>query len=191
MVCAEEKSGSNRAETELPGGGNIDNIREILFGTHMRQYEKRFLRLEEKLAKESADLQGSIDRRFGDLERFVKQEIDALTDRMNSDKKEQSASLKELNRDIGTQARDLEKKTGNLSDKLIKGLKDLRSQLLEQSKMLSSEIREKGALVHDELTRDIEEIRTEKTDRAALTALFTEMALRLSDELHLPGSDED
>lgn len=190
-MCAEQKKSSTQAEAELPGGGNIDNIREILFGAQIRQYEKRFLRLEEKLAKESADMRDEIARRFSELEGYVKQENDAFAERVDSEKNERASTLKELNRDIGALTRDLEKKTGSLGDKLTKSLKDLRGQLLEQSKNLSSEIRNKGDVVLGDLSKEIEELRAEKTDRAALTSLFTEMAMRLSDELRLPGGDED
>ena len=62
--------------------------------------------------------------------------------------------------------------------------------MLDQSKILSSEIRDKGNVVLGDLGKEIEELRAEKTDRAALTALFTEMAMRLSDELRLPGTEE-
>ena len=35
-----------------PEAGNVDKIREILFGGQMRAYDKRFSRLEERLTKE-------------------------------------------------------------------------------------------------------------------------------------------
>ena len=189
-MSADKKKSNPQTETELPGGGNIDNIREILFGAQIRQNEKRFQRLEEQLAKEGADLREEIGRRFDELESYVKQENDAITERIDGEKNERAGSLKELNREVGALTRDLEKKAGSLGDKLNKGMKDLRGQLLEQSKNLSSEIRDKGKVVLSDLSREIEELRAEKTDRAALTALFTEMALRLSDELRLPGTDE-
>jgi hypothetical protein len=41
-------------QSRLPadsGAGNIDKIRDILFGSNMRDYEQRFARLEEALKK--------------------------------------------------------------------------------------------------------------------------------------------
>src|SRR5438067_8037722 len=38
------------------GIGNVDKIREILFGSQIREYESRFARLEERLVDELADL---------------------------------------------------------------------------------------------------------------------------------------
>ena len=39
------------------------------------------------------------------------------------------------------------------------------------------------------LKREADELRLLKTDRAALAALFTEVAMRLNDEFDLPGSE--
>ena len=36
--------------------GNVDKIRDILFGSQMRDYDKKFARIEERLLKETADL---------------------------------------------------------------------------------------------------------------------------------------
>ena len=44
--------------------GNVDKIRDILFGSQMRDYETRFARLEETLSKEASELRESTRRRF-------------------------------------------------------------------------------------------------------------------------------
>src|ERR671917_1688161 len=42
------------------GGANIDQLREIIFGGQMREYEKRFARMEERVAKELTDVREEI-----------------------------------------------------------------------------------------------------------------------------------
>ena len=53
-------------------GGNVDKIRDILFGNQMREYDSRFARLEETLLKESSDLKESVRKRIDTLESFFK-----------------------------------------------------------------------------------------------------------------------
>src|SRR5215468_6407077 len=72
--------------------GNIDKIRDILFGSQMRDYDRRFTRLEEKLLKEAADAREDSRRRFDALENFIKQEIGALGDRLRAESQERSQS---------------------------------------------------------------------------------------------------
>ena len=49
----------NRAASNAPNaaddasGGSVDKIRDILFGAQMRDYDRRFTRLEERLLKEA------------------------------------------------------------------------------------------------------------------------------------------
>src|SRR5712692_4010154 len=57
---------------------NVDKIRDILFGSQMRDYEKRFARMEDRLAKDAAALREDLKKRFDALESFAKQEIESV-----------------------------------------------------------------------------------------------------------------
>src|SRR5690349_16058116 len=43
---------------------SLDKVRDILFGNQMRDVERRFARLEERLIKETADLKEDVRRRL-------------------------------------------------------------------------------------------------------------------------------
>src|SRR5271156_4905894 len=83
------------------GAGNIDKIRDILFGSNMRDYELRFAHLEEALKKESADLRDSTRRHLESLESFVHKELAALEARLNAERDERSAGAASILRKIG------------------------------------------------------------------------------------------
>ena len=68
------------------GAGNVDKIRDILFGSQIKNYETRFHRLEETLARESADLKETMRRRFESLEAAQHvAEVEALLARCQED----------------------------------------------------------------------------------------------------------
>lgn len=76
-------------QTGFPGGdqataGNIDKVRDILFGAQMRDYEKRFARLEERLQKATSDLKDDLKKRFDSLESYVKKEGESLIDQLRT-----------------------------------------------------------------------------------------------------------
>jgi hypothetical protein len=52
---------------------------------------------------------------------------------------------------------------------------------------LSDEIRRRHDELSAKLAREADELRNDKTDRAALADLFTELALRLNNQFRLPG----
>ncbi len=45
-----------RTPQVIQGAGNVDRIRDILFGSQMRDYETRFSRLEETVARETTEI---------------------------------------------------------------------------------------------------------------------------------------
>lgn len=187
--------GSN-AETEVRtpqvmqgGAGNVDKIRDILFGSQMRDYEARFARLEETLVKETAEIRDSSRRRFDQLEDYLRRELEALQNRVKAERDErsdtagqQSRELKELGESLGRRLRDLDDRGTTVE-------RDLRSQLLQQAKDLGEEMRSRHDEISVLLEKRFHELRHGKTDRAALASLFNEVALRLNDQFQIPGAD--
>jgi len=177
------------AAQEMPGGGNIEKIRDILFGAQMRDYDRRFARLEERLLKEAADAREDARRRFDSLEVFIKQEINALGDRMRSEAQQRMQSDEDLTRELRDSARALTNKINALDENSSQAQRELRQQLLDQAKNLADEIRQKYDDLASRLQREAHDLRNDKTDRAALANLFTELAMRLNNEFRLPGDE--
>jgi DNA-binding ferritin-like protein len=172
------------------GGESLDKVRDILFGSQSREYEKRFARLEERLLKESADLREDLKRRFDTLELYIKKEVESLAARLKTEQDERAESARGLSAELNETARGFEKKTGQLGEHLTASERELRQQILEQSKNLSDEIRQKHESVTTSLERATSELRDEKTDRAALASLFMEVAMRLNNEFKIPRAED-
>lgn len=168
-------------------GGNIDKIRDILFGGQMRDYERRFFRIEERLLKESADLREDTRRRFEALEAFIRNEMEALSERLKSEQSARDLSVQGLTRELQAAGQNLEQKIAQLDEQTARKGRDLRQQILDQSKNLNDEIRRKYEELSAMLEREAAVLRNDKTDRSALAALFTEVALRLNNEFKIPG----
>jgi hypothetical protein len=171
------------------GPGNIDKIRDILFGSNMRDYEQRFARLEEALKKESSDLRESTRRHLETLEAFVHKELAALEGRLNTERDERSESDSRLATDLSATSTSILKKIGEMESYEAQAKREIRSDLLQQSKDLSDAIRSKGEELIALLDRRAQELQHSKTDRAALAGLFNEVALRLTDQFKVVGAD--
>ncbi|HVG34350.1 MAG TPA: hypothetical protein VM911_14870 [Pyrinomonadaceae bacterium] len=185
-----ELSDRQRAgDADLAGGGNIDKIRDILFGVQMRDYEKRFARLEERLIKEAADLRDETRKRFDALELYIKQEFESLTERLTIEQNTRGEAVETLSLGITDTARAFEKRTAQMDEQSSKSQRELRQQILDQSKSLNDEIRQKYEELTAALQREAAELRTDKTDRSALAALFTEVAMRLNNDFKIPGAE--
>ncbi|MEO5721011.1 MAG: hypothetical protein ABIR71_06025, partial [Chthoniobacterales bacterium] len=74
---AEQTNGAAVDESQ-----NVDRIRDILFGSQMRDYDGRFQRVEERLVREAAELRGDLQKRLEALEAYMKGEVESLTHRL-------------------------------------------------------------------------------------------------------------
>jgi hypothetical protein len=155
------------AKIEAVGAANLDKVRDILFGTQLRDVDRRLARLEERLIKESTDLKSDVKSRLDAFDAYVRHETESLAGQ------------------IKTEHRDRE----GVDEQLSRAQRELRQQLLDQHQRLSDEIRNKIDEVLSALARETGELRADKADRATLASLLTEMAMRLTNELTLPNGE--
>jgi hypothetical protein len=167
------------------GEGNIEKIRDILFGSQMRNLEKRLSRTEERLIKEVSDLRGETWKRLDSLEGFLKKEVESLLDRIKTEQGSRTQALSELTKELKETVKTFEKKLTQVDDQISKTSRDLRQQILDQSKSLSEDARRKNQEVLAALELVAQELRADKIDRSALSELLTEMALRISGDASL------
>lgn len=179
---------SGPAETDQAGSGNVDKIREILFGNQMRDFDSRTARLEQSLAEAIAELRKSTLKRLETLESYFTKELEALAASHKSEREERVDAVKKLTQEMKHADEALAKKVDAVSDQGIAAQRELRAEGLKQSKGLRDEITRLQAELGALLDQRFQELGRSKTDRAALAAILTEAALRLADEQDLPAA---
>ncbi len=175
-------------ESGVEEAGKVDRIRDILFGSQMRDYDGRFQRLDERLAREADEARSEVQRRIEGLENFLKAEVQSLTNRLNVEQNARGGAIEKLARDLAETAHTLEVKIKNLDEHSAREIHDLREQLLEQSKALNAEIKEKHDQMKAGLNHEAEQIRNAMTGRESLAEMLSEVALRLKNEFRVPGA---
>ena len=188
------KKGAERgraaAEPGIGGGENVDKIRDILFGNQMRDYERKFSRLEERIMTEVGRVREESSQRLEALERYLNQELESLSGRIKGEQNDRLDAQRGLADELAKSAEQLAKRIGELDDRLSGATRDLRQQILDQSKSLTEEMGARHAQASEALDRTAGELREQKVDRSALSGLLTELALRLSDESLLQSGEE-
>ena len=191
-------NGGGQNVENLDRTGNVDKIRDILFGSQMRDYDKRFAKLEERLLKESADLREDLKRRFDSLEAFMKSEVVLLSDgqiaekaardeALKSEKQSRDESVKGLTDKVGETVKNFDRRAAQTEEQSAKAQRDLRQLILDETKRLAEEIAQKHSSVAADLGRESQERRGLMTDKHALSDLFAELSLRLKNEFKFPG----
>ena len=163
--------------------GSVDKIRDIIFGNQMRDYEKRFTHMEERLLQEIRDLRDETKNRLDTIQSYIQKEIDSLSDRLNTEQKMRMESLEKVANEFKAEAKAISENIKRLEDQQSKDSRSLREQLLEQSKSFSDEISKKHEESSTALDRSVQQLRTDTVERSALSELLMEMAVRMSDGL--------
>jgi len=185
---APEAARSRPAQSDDISSGNVDKIRDILFGSQMRDYEGRFLRLEERVDRDLAEIRETSRKRFDNLEMFVKRELETLQSRLKAERDERSEGARVLSRDLKELADLLGKRIAELDDQVAESHGQIRADILQQSKDLSEEMQHKQDEIGGALERRFQQLRSDKTDRAMLADLLVEVAMRLKDEFQIPAA---
>jgi hypothetical protein len=185
-----QNTGATPRPAEAEGGAaNLDKVRDLLFGGQMRDYERKFAAIEDRILKETSELREEVRKRLSAIEALLAREVDALSDRVRAEQEDRSTATKDLARQLDDTARTFEKKTNGLDDQMARGLRDLRQQLHEQHQQMADDLKRQADQILERLARESQQLQSDKTDRASLAALLTEMAMRLTDDFRLPTAE--
>lgn len=166
--------------------GNVDKIREILFGGQMRDYEGRFADLEKRLSQRIDRLDAEFEKQIGRLNSYAKREVDKLAERIKAERKDRLADTKSGSRDLKDATQQVEAWFGEVEDRLDIETKELRNAIHEQSEEFAALIAETRDCLNDALTNETRELADAKLAREDLAGLLSEVAMRLKKDFKLP-----
>lgn len=182
-------AGKKEALEVAEAGGNVDKIREIIFGGQMRDYDRRFDKLEDRVLKDLDNLRRDHEERFVALDKLMRAELSRLGERLSKEREERLATDKAVGRDLQDAEEGLRAALSDLSDRADKEASQLREELSEQDLGLREVIRQ----LRDELSAALESessrLADDKLSRSAMADLLTEVALRLNHQLDLPDGE--
>ncbi|MCK5876361.1 MAG: hypothetical protein KAG43_01900 [Candidatus Marithrix sp.] len=160
-------------------GGSMHDVRELLFGGQMRDYDKRFKRLEERFNQENIHFREDMFQRLKVLEERVEGELDSLDDKVKIDRQERQTGLTDLEHGLKTLKNELNNKITSLDEQFSKDIKSLRQQIHTKVQEISLQSRQQNETIVSKLNKEITQLNEEKVDRAELATFFTELAGRM------------
>jgi hypothetical protein len=178
----DKNSGSDNADR------NVDQIRDILFGGQMRDYERRFQEMIQKLDLETQRLRDDFERRSGSIEKRLDEQVDKLFKQLRQEVNDRGQSLDDLESRVQQAARTSRTEVNNALASLQQDLGRGDERLRAATSELNAALKQLSDTAHAALTGARDELRTEKVSREDLAALLTEVALRLKGHFDLPVS---
>ena len=181
-----KKQSSRRNAPTGEVDGNVDKIREILFGGQMRDYEGRFADLEKRLTQRIDRMGVELEKRIERLNTYAKREVDKLAERIKTERKDRLADSKSGSRDLKETVQQVEGWFGEVEDRLDVESKELRNAIHEQSEELANLVAETRDHLNTALSSETRQLEDAKLAREDLASLLSEVALRLKKDFKLP-----
>jgi hypothetical protein len=184
---ARPSSSPELTAADAASGSNIEQLRDIIFGGQMREYERRFARMEERIASELTAVREEVRDRCTTLEAYMRDEFGSITVELRAIQQSRAVEERRFSESIADTAKATEERMAALNELVGRQYRELRAQLLEQTKAITDDVQRRHADLLALAKRDAAELRDGKADRTALSALFMEVALRLRGESVVPG----
>jgi uncharacterized protein YicC (UPF0701 family) len=170
--------------------GNVDRIREILFGPQLREYGQRLTRIEERLSQETEELKAEVRRRLETLEGYARQEVKDWNERLRTERDERAAAADRLSQTLANSVKLLENRLTESDERTSNALRELRQQTFDRIKSLVDDFTTEINTMQSCQKRHLEELRGSSIDRFAFASLLTELAVRVRGDLAVPGLRE-
>jgi hypothetical protein len=167
---------------------NVDQIRDILFGGQMRDYERRFQEMIQKLDLEAQRLRDDFERRSGAIEKRLDEQVDKLLKQLRQEVNDRGQALDDLESRVQQAARTARTEVNNTMASLQQDIGRGDERLRAATTELNAAIKQLSDAATGALTGARDELRAEKVSREDLAAMLTEVALRLKGHFDLPVS---
>ena len=173
------------AEIINPGLGEIDKVRDILFGKYVADFEHRFAELESRLEADVETLKQRLIEKIESMDDAVNQSITNLDKQLASEKKARDSELSELQNMLGDAETALKHSINVMEDQANQDMSGIRASMEEGQQNLIDQM----AAAQKEMTSMIDgqkqQLENDKVGRQSLALMLDEVALRLR------GTDAD
>ncbi|MEZ2226823.1 MAG: hypothetical protein ACBR12_04325 [Microcoleus sp.] len=166
--------------------GNIDQIRDIIFGAQLREYDNRFDKIDSDLSMMQQDMQARIEQVKTVLSGEMRAAVDSFEKKIKSitlNTQEESADLRQqidrVNRKFSSSIEALDEAIDNQTTSIRDELSQTRERLSEETRTLKTQ-------VFEELDRRFSMLREVKVSRDDMAEILFELGMRLKGTEFVP-----
>jgi hypothetical protein len=183
---SDPRAGSAVVEMPVPEDRKMDQVRDILFGSLMRDYDRRFQELEARVRAEVERLENELGRRAASIEERLEAGLEKSMAQLRQEGAARAAAIEDLDhrasQALRTQRGELVAAIGQVESDL--GRSDARSR--EAIAQLQSSLDAAIRSLRDALSAERDALRGDKLGREDLADMMAELSLRLRGTLELP-----
>lgn len=141
------KDNTNKSENDISQLGNVDQIREILFGSQSRELKEKFERLESSIKTIHEEMRKKMEQSQSDFNSKIESEVEAISRKIKNITSQQQDEFA----DVRDSAIKQEKRLQNALDIVEEELNAKREQLQKQQSENTVTLRSQMDRLQDEL----------------------------------------
>ena len=152
--------------------GDLDQVRQILFGAESQEIQQRFAAMEQHFTDVIDTLKDAGDERFKAMEASVKKQNDALSKRLNNEKDQRKQADADL-------TASLKENREQLDDIIAETESALRASLKDEATKAAQDRDTRFAALTAQLEQTAADLGDAKTDRHSLADLLDQLSAGL------------
>jgi len=170
--------------------GNIDQIRDIIFGSQLRDFDTRFDKIESDLSMLQQEIEDRTEQVKTVLSTEMRAGIDALEKKFKSLNLNTQEEVGDIRQQIDRVNRKFSSSMETLDEALDKQTNSIRDELSQTRERLQEDVRSLKNQVFEELTRRFSVLRDEKVARDDMAEILFELGMRLKGTEFVPELKE-
>ena len=167
------------AEIINPGLGDIEKVRDILFGRYVESFERRFEELEARLEADVDKLKDRLSDKIASMDAAVNESLKQLDQQIDLEKVTRDSELNELQLSLQQAETALQHSISLMEDQANQDFSAVRTSMQESHQ----ELMDKSIALQAELTTQIElqktQLESDKVSGQALALMLDEVAVKL------------
>ncbi len=168
-----------KAEVINPGLGEIDKVRDILFGKYVSDFEHRFAELEARLEKDVEQLKDRLSTKISGMDSAVNDSLARLDKLFSQEQKQRDSEMASLHKTLDEARNTLQHSIALMEDQANQDLKAVRDALKESHEELLDQARAAQDAITKQLEEQREELQSDKVSRQTLALMLDEVAVKL------------
>jgi hypothetical protein len=170
--------------------GNIDQIRDIIFGAQLRDYDNRLGQMESNLSLLQQDLRDRIEQMKNSLSGELRIAIESLEKKMKSAQSSTEEETADLRQQVDRLNRKFSKSIQTLDEIVDAQTSALRQEIIQTQKNYQDEVMALRSLVLDELEKRFSDLRAAKVSKDDLAETLLALGMRLKGTEFIPQLQE-
>jgi uncharacterized phage infection (PIP) family protein YhgE len=170
--------------------GNVDQIRDIIFGTQVRDYDNRFTKIESDISKLQQEMRSGMEQLKNSFSVELKTAVETLDKKLKSltlNTQEETTDLRSsvdrLNRKFTTSIQTLDEALDGQTNSIREELSESKKQLQEETNVLRD-------LMLEELERHFSDLRENKVSRDDMAETLFALGMRMKGTELIPKLQE-